>query len=128
MSENANIEWYNNIEVSELDNVKLDLAVAVERALNAAGKKRVDLAKSIGVSPSRITKILRGDANLTLDLMQKIAEALNHKIHVHLAPKGVEVRSFNIMTAQNAPMNQPLRSYRVANTQVINPVEFAEAA
>lgn len=84
MKENPSIDWYNSVEVDALDNLKLDFAVAVEHALTDSGKKRVDLAKELHVSSARITKVLRGDSNLTMEIMHKIAKAFGHTIHIHL--------------------------------------------
>jgi len=122
------IEWLNSLEADDFENFKLDFAVAIERALNTSGKKRVDLAKEIEVSPARITKILRGDANLTMEVMYKMAKALNHKIHVHLAPEDASVRWFNVMTTSNQPIRQAYApQYRVQ--KVINAnVNYQEAA
>lgn len=49
---------------------------------------RSELARRIGASPAYVTRILRGNANLTLALMVKLARALGQELHVRFAPDG----------------------------------------
>lgn len=89
---NTALNWYSALASDELDDLKLDFAVAIERALAASGKKRSDLARELAVSPSRITAILRGDENLTMEVMHKMAAAVGHKISVQISPTSADER------------------------------------
>jgi transcriptional regulator with XRE-family HTH domain len=82
------LAWYRAAETDWTDEVKLDFAMSVDLELARCSLTRSDLARSIGTSPAWITKVLRGDANPTLETMQKIASAVECNVHVHLAPKG----------------------------------------
>ncbi|HDR9126250.1 hypothetical protein WJ05_17780 [Burkholderia vietnamiensis] len=82
------LAWYQEVEADWTEEVKLDFAIAVDRELERCRLKRSELARSIGTSPAWVTKVLRGDANPTLETMQKIASAVQCNVHVHLAPKG----------------------------------------
>lgn len=84
--------WFDEIEADHTDEIKLDFALAVERALNDSGVSRAELSRRVGSSSAWITKVLRGDANLTIETMQKIAAAMGQNVHIHLARKAAKVR------------------------------------
>jgi hypothetical protein len=50
--------------------------------MDQRGLKRADIASSIGASPSYVTKALRGDANFTLETMNKFAMAVGGRVKV----------------------------------------------
>jgi transcriptional regulator with XRE-family HTH domain len=52
--------------------------------MDSEGLNRSDLAKKIGSSPSYVTKILRGDANFTLESMNKLAMAVGGRVKVSI--------------------------------------------
>lgn len=60
--------------------LRIDAAYAIEQAMKSARVSRSELATKLGTSKSYITKILTGDANLTLDTMASIATALDMSI------------------------------------------------
>ncbi|MBB5411973.1 transcriptional regulator with XRE-family HTH domain [Paraburkholderia sp. HC6.4b] len=100
------LNWYHAAETDWTDELKLDFALSVDRELRRCSLTRSDLARSIGTSPAWVTKVLRGDANPTIETMQKIASAVESNVHVHLAPKGcvgvwVEVKE----RADSAPIS-----------------------
>jgi transcriptional regulator with XRE-family HTH domain len=52
---------------------------------------RVELANRLGVSPAYITKVLRGNINLTIDSMVRLARAVGAMAHIHVAPENQEI-------------------------------------
>lgn len=48
------------------------------------GMKRADLARKIDASTAYVTKVMRGDANFTLETMTKLAMAVNGKLEVRI--------------------------------------------
>ncbi len=48
------------------------------------GINRAELVKRMGVSRAYITKLLRGNADITLETMVRMAMALNAEVHVAL--------------------------------------------
>jgi hypothetical protein len=48
------------------------------------GIKRADLARKIDASTAYVTKVMRGDANFTLETMTKLAMAVNGKLEVRI--------------------------------------------
>lgn len=80
----------------EAAQIKMDFAVALERAMTRQGLSRTALARRLGISPAAVTKALRGDANLTIDSMTKIARAVGASLHVHVAPRRAQVQWFEV--------------------------------
>lgn len=56
--------------------------------MREAGVSRSELARTIGVTPAYISKLLRGATNFTLDTMVKIATALDCEFRCSLEPSG----------------------------------------
>jgi transcriptional regulator with XRE-family HTH domain len=51
-----------------------------------------ELARKIKTSPAYITKVLRGNANFTLQTMIKLIRAVGGNLHIHVAPDEREVQ------------------------------------
>lgn len=79
--------WVKNYRKSPdyiADQVKQDFAVSIEKSVIEKNLNRTDLAQLLGTSKSYITKVLRGDTNLTIESMAKIAHALDLKIKLDI--------------------------------------------
>lgn len=66
----------------------LELTEEVVRRMGEQGVSRSELARRLGTSPAYVTKLLRGNANLTLATMVRLARALESELHCHLTPAG----------------------------------------
>jgi ribosome-binding protein aMBF1 (putative translation factor) len=62
----------------------LEFASALNDAMSAHQISRAELARRIGASPAYVTKVLRGDANLTIATMAKLAGATGHALRLGL--------------------------------------------
>lgn len=81
--EQSDSYWAHNINelfVSEL-----------ERILSSRDINKSQFAKLAGVSASYITRIMNGNANLSMESMAKLARSIGGVVHVHVAPRGVAV-------------------------------------
>ena len=58
-----------------VESAKLEFALALEQQRRAAGLSYADLAKKMGTSAAYISKVFRGDTNLTIESMVKLALA-----------------------------------------------------
>jgi len=68
--------------------------IAVEELLQfmkREGINRVELAERMGVPPSRITKMLSGDSNLTIDTLVRAGRAVGADLAQTFVPKGHRV-------------------------------------
>jgi len=58
------------------------------RRMEVLGLSRAGFARNTGDSPAYVTKVLRGEANLTARSMAKLARAVGCVVRIHLAPVG----------------------------------------
>lgn len=56
----------------------------LNQRMDMLGMKRADLARAIDSSTAYVTKLMRGDANFTLETMTKLAIAVNGRIDVRI--------------------------------------------
>lgn len=90
MSEAAAINWYRDLANDTecmTEEVKIGFAVCVERRMNQCGMSKADLARQLGTSQAYVTKILRGDANLTIKSMVELANAVDGTLHLHVSTR-----------------------------------------
>lgn len=69
-----------------MDSAKLDFAIAIEARRREVNKSYADLARAMNTSNAYISKVFRGDANLTIESMVKLARAVGCNINVDLLP------------------------------------------
>ena len=67
-----------------LDGILLDINETICSILERKGISRREFAKKLNVSPPYVTKLLRGDPNLTLKSLVKISQALGVSLDVRL--------------------------------------------
>lgn len=60
-----------------------------------------ELASRLGISATQVSKVLRGNENVTIETMAKFADALDAVVHVHVVKKGVQVQWREIPTESN---------------------------
>ena len=90
------------------EHAKLDFAIDLNRVMGINGLRKSDLAARLGKSPAYVTKVLRGDANLTIESMVSLARAAGGTLHIHIAPQTASVRWFNILGQKSAPESTAL--------------------
>lgn len=97
--------WQNWAEAARaspefaVEQAKLDFALAIERCMDRSQVTRAQLARMLGTSGAAVTVALRGDANLTIERMVRMADALDSTVHIHIAPKAAGVRWFETFTS-----------------------------
>jgi transcriptional regulator with XRE-family HTH domain len=94
------MRWFSGLPQTtefQAEQVKADFALALERLLRQAGIRNGDLAARLGTSPAYVTKVLRGDVNLTIETMVKLARAAGGMVHVHIAPQEARMRWLEVV-------------------------------
>ncbi len=66
----------------------LDFTERVVLEMEKKEISRAKLATSLGKSKAFVTKLLKGDANMTIKTMVAVAQALGCNLHLDLYPKG----------------------------------------
>ncbi|MEO8418741.1 MAG: helix-turn-helix transcriptional regulator [Methylophilaceae bacterium] len=67
-----------------IERLKLDFALQLEKRRKTAGLSYADFAEKLGTSPAYVTKVFRGDANLTIESMVKLARAIGGKVDLRI--------------------------------------------
>ena len=75
-------------EEAEIEKAKLEFTEELLAIMERHKISRTDLAKSLSVKPSRITSLLRGLNNFTLETMVRLCRALGAQYRHHIQPEG----------------------------------------
>jgi transcriptional regulator with XRE-family HTH domain len=85
--------WFGSLSVDEAETIKLEFAVAVDKAIKNKSMTRKEIAEILSTSPAWVTKVLRGDVNLTIESMSKLAQAVGYALSIKLEPKNVHTEA-----------------------------------
>ncbi len=106
---NAVQEFFSKpLDFSERVEVKkLQIAGMICKGMEKLELNRTKLATKMGIKPSRVTAMLDGTQNLTIETIMKASEALDLKFECTLAPKEhvVHWKSFNEAEHYNVVSN-----------------------
>jgi len=95
MAKESAFKFYSEAKKREgywVEHAKSRFAVTVDWLLDFRGLKKKDLADRLGVSRPYISKILRGDANLTIETIGRLAYALDAEATINLRPKESKIK------------------------------------
>lgn len=98
---------------------KLDFALELKRMMDQGDIKNVDLAERLGVSRPMVSKLLRGDANVTIETMARASKAVGGNIFVRILRSNCTPKLFEVVKADHhrAPDTKKLKVF-VANARV----------
>jgi len=68
-----------------VETAKLNFAVALEKQRRTAGLTYAELAEKVGTSAPYISKVFRGDANLTIESMVKLSRAAGAQLDIKVS-------------------------------------------
>jgi ribosome-binding protein aMBF1 (putative translation factor) len=71
----------------DAEDKRIDLALQIIKLRQQRGMTQADLAKAIGTRQANVSRLERFDANLTLDTLEKVAQALGVNLQIGLVPK-----------------------------------------
>ena len=98
-----------------IESAKIDFTEEICKCMEKQNINRKELAKRIGSSPAYITKILRGNANFTLESMVRISRALGSELRCHLQPDGAISQWFDMVyqteEEENIDLTEQLKHY-----------------
>lgn len=86
-----------------IEALKHDFALDLLGVISKQGLRAVDLAKKVGVSAPYISRVLRGDENLTVASLVKLARAAGTKLNIHLSETGCDVRWLETWNSRDVP-------------------------
>lgn len=97
------LDWQKSLDQDPqywAEHTKLDFAYALDRMLIQRGMTRTAMAAALNSSPAYITKVMRGDANLTIETMAKLALSIGGRVHVHISDADNRVRWIESLAAK----------------------------
>jgi transcriptional regulator with XRE-family HTH domain len=80
----AFVEDSKNTDTYWVEDAKLKFSISLENQRKASKMTYASIAKKIGSSAAYITKVFRGDSNLTIETMVKLARSTGGKLEVHV--------------------------------------------
>lgn len=98
-----------------VEKAKLDYSMALEKQRKAAGFNYADIAKRIASSAAYITKVFRGDSNLTIESMVKLARAVGGNVEIRVVNAQAEA-VLPAVTEWNGGMKFVLHNFNRNNT------------
>lgn len=92
-------EFFRNLEESDefhVESAKLEFALELKRLMERENLSNSELAERLGVSRPMISKLLRGDANLTIETMVRSARKVGGSLFIRIVRDGVSARLFEL--------------------------------
>ena len=83
----------------KVDVAALEFVDELVRCMRQNRVTQAELARRLGASEPYVSKALRADTNFTLATMVKLAGAVGHEVHMHLATAGSSVFWRDVLTA-----------------------------
>lgn len=80
MRKKDSVDFFLSLPVLQSDVLKQDFAYRLESILKKEKISKKELAKTLNTSSAWVSKVLRGDANLTIDTMCKLVEAVGYQL------------------------------------------------
>jgi ribosome-binding protein aMBF1 (putative translation factor) len=71
----------------EAEDQRIELVLQIIKLRQQRGMTQADLAKAIGTRQANVSRLERCDTNLTLDTLEKVAQALGVNLQIDLVSK-----------------------------------------
>lgn len=82
-------------DVYWVESAKLDFAMKLEKQIRLADLSYATLAKKIGTSAAYISKIFRGDTNMTIETMVKLTRASGARLNIEIVNEAVAAQRWD---------------------------------
>jgi len=86
-----------NSTEAEIERAKIEFTEELLEQMEVQGISRTELAKSLGVKPARVTTLLRGTNNFTLETMVRICRAIGAKYKHYIQSPGLVTVSYDAL-------------------------------
>lgn len=93
------------------ESAKQDFMISIHSVMLKEKISKSFLSNKIGCSPAYISKILRGDANFTIETMVKISRALDTKLCIHLSDSNETIQWMGVVKSRGAPSEASQRQW-----------------
>lgn len=89
-------EKIHSSEAYWFESAKLEFVKILNQRVRRLDMKNKDLAQQIEASPAYISKVMRGDENLTIESMVKLVRATGGHLHFHITEVDERVAWFGV--------------------------------
>ena len=79
----ADIESAAQIEYTAIQSLKSDITQAIQQYMSKNGLGFNDLVRKCGKSPAQVSKIIKGEANLTITSIAQLFAMMGKIPHIH---------------------------------------------
>lgn len=87
----------------QAETLKIEFAIELNKLMEREAITKTALAQAMGVTKPHITKILRGDTNVTIETMAKAAGAAKGRVHIKIVPERAVVNWFDVFASMVTP-------------------------
>jgi len=94
----------------QLEHIRMAFVGETTRLMEAQAMSRAELARRLEVSRAYITKLLNGNANITLDTMVRVAMALDAKVNLAMTEKNRQVHWFGCINGGRSRLMKQKKS------------------
>lgn len=105
-----------------IESAKHDLAFGLHRQIKRSGLSNVELATRLNVKPPYISKIMRGDENLTIESMVKLVRAAGGRLHLQVVDQADGVRWFSVISGKGNMFTGDAEAFRQSQVMKTKPV------
>jgi plasmid maintenance system antidote protein VapI len=103
---------------------KLQIAGMICKVMEKRGLNRTKLAEKMGIKPSRVTAMLDGTQNLTIETIMRASEALEQKLECTLVAKEHAVRWISYDTSSQNEVFEVVSNVTTHEEPVVAPFIF----
>lgn len=93
-------EKFRNSEEYWFESAKLEFVRSLNQRVRRLNLKNKDLAERTESTPAYISKVMRGDANLTIESMVKLVRATGGCLHFHITDVDEKVAWYGVAKKQ----------------------------
>lgn len=104
-----------------VEKTKLDFSLSLEKQRRVVGMSYAAIARKINSSAAYVTKIFRGDVNMTIESMVKLARATGGQLQIQIMDEKASARIWD-----KIPSKGPSQSTKSSATIINFPVSIAK--
>lgn len=89
-----------------VESAKLDFAMKLEKQIRLAGLSYASLAQKLGTSAAYISKVFRGDTNMTIESMVKLSRATGARLNIEIINESTVAQCWDTKIIQFPKINR----------------------
>ena len=107
--------------------VQNNLANILDKKIVASGLSKKDFSKKAGIKPSYLTRVLRGEQNLSLRTLVKLADAVDARVEISFPQKNVSTCTWIYLVESEKPVRKAAKASYIEDWKKREAVNCAAA-